>query len=421
MSLKLNESTVPVHDTQEFLIASAELTRQFLNGVGLRGLTKVVSQLLCNPVAVVDTAFKLIAYHTDIDVDDPVWTNLVLSGYSNEEYLSAAEEEEITRRCYEHDGPIIVDTIIGKVSRKMLCRIVIRGNIIASLGVLQVSRLFTKTDETILDFACKLIAVELEKSGHYLSTDSHGQEQLIYDLLMMRSGSQAVLEQRLRIFKVAPKHAYYVFCIPIPVDRYFTTDYIRRELNLLFPDFHTITLEEKKYLAMVIDCKPALMLYTRKILSDFLKRNGLRAGVSDNFTSLIDLQYYYKCARSAYETGVVMQPVETIYAFEVFRIYIYFANAHSSLDTTTYCHKALKIIRSFDDDNGTDLFRTLNVFLTHMGNLKKASETLCIHRNTMRNRIEKIIDLTNLDLEDGNVYFDLVFSFRLLEYESHKI
>ena len=328
MDAELNEKILTVQDTQEYLAATSKLTQQFLAGVGLSGLTKEVSRLLGNPVAVVDTAFKLIAYHTDIMFEDYIWKKLVLSGYSDEEYLSAAETEDITRRCYEHDGPVIVDTLVGNVSRKMLCRIVIRGNIIASLGLLQVSREFTKTDEAIVDFVCKLIAVELEKSGYYLATDNHGQEQLLYDLLMMRRDNQAVLEQRLRIFKIAPKYAYYVFCIPIPTDRYFTADYIRRELNALFPNFHTIILEEKKYLALVIDSKQASLLYTKKTLADFLSRNELRAGVSGSFASLIELQYYFRCARFAYESGVVAQPKEIIYEFEDYRIYIYFANSH---------------------------------------------------------------------------------------------
>ena len=57
MDAELNEKILTVQDTQEYLAATSKLTQQFLAGVGLSGLTKEVSRLLGNPVAVVDTAF----------------------------------------------------------------------------------------------------------------------------------------------------------------------------------------------------------------------------------------------------------------------------------------------------------------------------------------------------------------------------
>jgi len=171
---------------------------------------------------------------------------------------------------------------------------------------------------------------------------------------------------------------------------------------------------------LIVDCKPDAMVFNRKTLSDYLQRNRLHAGLSDSFVSLIELQYYYECARLAYETGLLMNPGETVYVFEDYHIFIYLTHSQSSLKSSTYCHKALKIIQDYDEENGTELYQTLNLYLINMGNIKKSSETLCIHRNTMRSRMEKIIDLTNLDLEDGNEMFSLLFSYKLLEYETQK-
>ena len=45
-------------------------------------------------------------------------------------------------------------------------------------------------------------------------------------------------------------------------------------------------------------------------------------------------------------------------------------------------------------------------------------EQMCIRdsRNTMNNRMEKIVELTGVDLQDAEAAFHLMFSFHILEY-----
>lgn len=51
-------------------------------------------------------------------------------------------------------------------------------------------------------------------------------------------------------------------------------------------------------------------------------------------------------------------------------------------------------------EGGGDLIHTLEVFFEHNGNQSKAAEALFIHRNTMTYRMERIAEITGLDLEN---------------------
>lgn len=51
-------------------------------------------------------------------------------------------------------------------------------------------------------------------------------------------------------------------------------------------------------------------------------------------------------------------------------------------------------------DNGRELIRTLEVYFNHHGNLKKTAHDLYIHRNTLLYRLERIHEITGLDLDN---------------------
>ena len=50
----------------------------------------------------------------------------------------------------------------------------------------------------------------------------------------------------------------------------------------------------------------------------------------------------------------------------------------------------------------SDLVRTLSEFFTANGNLAKAAQELDVHRNTLVYRLERIAELTELDLDDSD-------------------
>ena len=65
--------------------------------------------------------------------------------------------------------------------------------------------------------------------------------------------------------------------------------------------------------------------------------------------------------------------------------------------------------------NGTEYYKTLRTFFNNKYSYTHASEDLFIHRTTLLKRIERIVDLTgiNLDDPDANLYLEL--SFRYLD------
>lgn len=63
--------------------------------------------------------------------------------------------------------------------------------------------------------------------------------------------------------------------------------------------------------------------------------------------------------------------------------------------------ESLRLLAEQDERKQSDLLRTLNGFFEANGNLAKAAEDLNVHRNTLVYRLERISELTGLDLNDS--------------------
>jgi purine catabolism regulator len=67
-----------------------------------------------------------------------------------------------------------------------------------------------------------------------------------------------------------------------------------------------------------------------------------------------------------------------------------------------------------DRERDTDLFRTVEVYLECQGNVKETAARLYVHRNTLRQRFEKIRRVAAVDLAETDRWFDLMMALRII-------
>lgn len=63
-------------------------------------------------------------------------------------------------------------------------------------------------------------------------------------------------------------------------------------------------------------------------------------------------------------------------------------------------HPAILQLKKLDEDSGMELVKTLRCYLERERAILETAEFLHIHRNTLSYRIQKILTLCNLDLDD---------------------
>lgn len=76
----------------------------------------------------------------------------------------------------------------------------------------------------------------------------------------------------------------------------------------------------------------------------------------------------------------------------------------------------LEVLQRYDLEHDTSYLDTIEAFLRSYGNREEGSAALGIHRNTLRQRIEKIRELSGIDLEDKSTIFELQTALGILRF-----
>ena len=99
--------------------------------------------------------------------------------------------------------------------------------------------------------------------------------------------------------------------------------------------------------------------------------------------------------------------------FEDLGLYQFLTALRSFPETETYCQSTLGALLEYDENRKAELLDTLHAFFTCHGNISLAAATLQIHRNTLTYRLNRIAEITHLDLDDADVRFGLQLAIKL--------
>lgn len=81
-------------------------------------------------------------------------------------------------------------------------------------------------------------------------------------------------------------------------------------------------------------------------------------------------------------------------------------------DVAGFVHKWLGPLAAYDERKHTELVKTLTQYLQHGGGYEATSRALSVHRSTLKYRLQRIRELTGLDLSDPETHFNLQLATR---------
>ena len=89
-------------------------------------------------------------------------------------------------------------------------------------------------------------------------------------------------------------------------------------------------------------------------------------------------------------------------------IYKYMFHGDNQREILDYCNSKLDKLEQYDNSNGAFLEETLLSYYMNGFNTVKTAEALFIHRNTLLNRLDRIEELLEIELNDYMEYLDLI-------------
>ena len=149
----------------------------------------------------------------------------------------------------------------------------------------------------------------------------------------------------------------------------------------------------------------------------FLRDSFLKVGFSNEFVGFGDLQGYYNQALAALETGMRSEPYKWVHRFDDTALQYMLEHAKGAFPARLVCSRKIMELREFDHEHNTEYYRTLECYIRNRENAVRTAKQLYIHRSTFLYRMDKIKELTKLNLEDYDTLLYVMMTFRMLEKE----
>lgn len=101
-----------------------------------------------------------------------------------------------------------------------------------------------------------------------------------------------------------------------------------------------------------------------------------------------------------------------VLAFSDLGVYRLLVRLRETPELWTFYRETLSKLAEYDQRQGADLIKTLDAYFNHLGNLRATSEALHVHRNTLLYRLERIKEISGMDLDNAEEHFALWLALR---------
>lgn len=367
-----------------------------------------------NPMYVADSAFVLLAYSTNAVVRKPTpqWTSIV-----TENILSPSIANKLDAAQIKHLDTLrnatFIETVDARGIQDIVAHIERNGARIANLAVIGCETPFKPYHLALADFLVECIAYVLEGQRNFQKQSGMLYERWLLMLLEGQVRSDAEIETHLANLGWNADDSFRVAVIDFldkPKMGTGTLTYHWRMLSLMMVDQKCFIHDG----ALVLVLRQPKGQCTSTPFEDdverFLEESGLRCGVSEPFTSVLEMQPHYEQAKRIRRFAEPESPIvchEHVLADDLLAAVPFLADWRANI--------APGVLRLHDADRkgGTALTESLYAYLSANRSLKEASQALNIHRNTLVYRLKRISELCDIECADADARLSLLLSCKI--------
>lgn len=151
---------------------------------------------------------------------------------------------------------------------------------------------------------------------------------------------------------------------------------------------------------------------------NYLRRvfNGreFRIGLGRFYPGIKGLQKSYQEAKQALRISENFAMRDGIISFNSLGLYRFIYSKERDKEVQAFLQETVMSLVEYDQEKNTELINTLRAYFEHHGNLKKVSEALFTHYNTILYRLERIQAISGLNLDRPEDRFNLEMALKLL-------
>jgi hypothetical protein len=418
MSRKISEllSDIPAGKT-----VSAELLDMLQEGCSLQQILDYSYKILENPVMLVDVTFNYEASAgTDTLDDEPVWEYTVKNGFMPNYYLNHIAGLE----NLDAEDSFLMEEEAGKLLNhfQLAARVIHGGRLMGHVMLLEKNREVSHDDRMFLQLISGFLSISMVRK---LSSDDFRFsviENFLTSIIRNEITNPEEIESRQELFGIKLYDVLHV--ITIEVRDFRTSDdkkyNLLRKVRKLFDRNNVIKLND--YIVVLYDTKTFEDAFSEEMLSEFtalLEKYDCEANISYPFHDLNDFYRYYVQTVYCMDIREVMDLRDPIVKYNEVIEYHMLLTFSEQTDLDLLLNDAIKELQKADSDNDSDYTNTLFTYVNCQQNISRAAERMQLHYNTLKYRINRIISMTGIDMNDENTVFSIMISERVLKIKEY--
>lgn len=387
---------------------------------------------LCEPIIgnyinVTDSSLGLIAHTAGLECDCPVTQALIANGYHTKDSVALFKKYRMPERWANSNEIYLNDSRVVSPYPN-ICKVV-RYNNTYFAHVVMVCNTRQPTPGLFDLFRMLLnhLMVCFERQwNHSEGSYLHVYDSLITSLIDDDELSGDIIAERVR-YSGLPMYANFRF-LKVSTDGNVTVMLQRMGRDIMghIPEAKATVYKESLAILLVHPNEPKGWFEQQEtVLEGIMERYSAKCGISNPFYSIADLRYAHEQADVALKYGArqTMLPFSgraklsslRLYSYEsYYPCYLMCGNPTSArLARTTKASLALKKLHEYDKQHGTN---NLELLFVYLNNDRKATETAAfmhMHRNNVIYRINRICEMTDMDLDDYSVRFRLLLAYEI--------
>lgn len=392
-----------------------------LKGGGIKEIIEVLERSLFNPVMVIDYQFDDIVYN--VNSKYPYQT----FGDGIKKYLKGLASKKA--KVKKHLDKITID---NEEIQRIFLPIIAKNNVMGYIVLFGYNKAISDFDivngesaaSTIaLDFLKKLSVQEVENKykaeffEDLISLDDKRKEKAINKAgyyKFTREGNYNVISIRLinedeensdDFDQFVAKARYLIDLSCVKAQKNYLISEIGKTINIIF-QWTNKDIVTKEYMEIVATIESILV---KKMGFD-----NYRIGIGRIYDRIDDVSSSLNDAQKSIEASLTYID-RKIVDFESLGIFKIFCQDNLKDELVKFYEATIMPLVEYDRKRDTELVKSLEIYFEVNGNLKKMSEELFTHYNTVLYRINRIQEITKLNLNDEHDRFNLHTALKIMK------
>lgn len=400
-------------------IAQRRLFDEVYKNTGLQGILDTAAEIIGNSIVIHDTAYNVLARSFRSDEGKHFLEQATTHGFIREDLVHSMREEDVFQNIRRNERAILV---YQKDTGRDWIFITVKINEIpvADMASLSDNRPFEEDDIKLFETLAKIVAIELQKDNFFKVNKGAAYSYFLQDILEGALQDPVVIRRRAKDLNW---HLSDYFQIAVADSKEWDLkkggiSYAAAQLTSLLPGGRW-TVCRDRVVAFFSDHASAILTERhQKQLKEYACDNAIAIGLSEVFTDLSQIPMYYSEALHASQTGrneekwIGLKP----YAKVMDSYMIQTLLEHGSY--MEYLHPALLQLEEYDQTHRLKYMQTIREYIRCGRSVTETAAHLNTHRNTILYQLNRISDLTGIDLKDSEDFFHIMLHLKIRDYLS---